>query len=247
VTHIAVMQPYLFPYLGYYQLVYHVSEFVFFDDVHFIKRGYIHRNNILMDGEARLFSLPVDHASQNRLIKDHVFLDRSSEVESLIEHTYRNAPNFSHIYPLVREVLRDPDRSVVNVTSRSIMAVFDYLGLKKCFSLSSEVEKSASARGQQKIIDICLAKGAHRYTNAIGGKQLYEPAVFAGRGIALEFIRMHSVTYQQSAKTFVPNLSMIDILMHCCKEEVVGLLEEYSVEGAGLSSTAPVASLLPAP
>jgi hypothetical protein len=240
VTHIAVMQPYLFPYLGYYQLVHHVSEFVFFDDVNFIKKGFIHRNNILLGDEARMFSLPVGQASQNRLIMQHVFLDRSCEVEDLIAHAYRKAPHFSQVYPLVCDVLRHPDRSVVNLTARSIRAVFDYLGLHKCFSFSSHVPKSTSARGQQKIIEVCLAKAAHRYTNAIGGKQLYEPATFGAHGIVLEFIRMNSVAYRQAAKTFVPNLSMIDILMHCCKQEVIALLGEYVVERAELSLRAPV-------
>jgi WbqC-like protein family len=234
VTHIAVMQPYLFPYLGYYQLVHHVSEFIFFDDVNFIKKGYIHRNAVLLDGEARLFSLPVDHASQNRLIMEHVFLDRSGEVENLIAQAYRTAPNFSRVFPLMCDVLRQPDRSVVNVTARSITAVFDYLGLKKRFSFSSRVPKSPSARGQQKIIEICLAKAANRYTNAIGGKPLYEPAQFDRHGIVLEFIRMHPVTYRQAAKTFVPNLSIIDVLMHCSKEETKGLLGQYVIESAAV-------------
>jgi hypothetical protein len=225
------MQPYLFPYVGYYQLAYHVSEFIFFDDVHFIKKGYINRNSILVDGGARRFTLPVHDASQNRLIKDHAFLDGSREIEDLIERAYRHAPYFSQVFPVVRDVLTDPDRSVVHVTARSIRSVFDYLGLPKHFSLSSEIEKSPSAKGESKIIEICIAKGARQYTNAAGGKELYQAAAFSKCGIELQFIRMKEITYSQLSPAFVPNLSIIDVLMHCSKENVIRLLSEYCVDG----------------
>lgn len=235
-THIAVMQPYLFPYLGYYQMAYHVSEFVFFDDVHFIKKGYINRNNILLDDKAHRFSLPVQDASQNCLIKDHMFLD-GGDVKYLIERAYGKAPYFSEVFPLVRDVLTDPDRSVVHVTARSIRIVFDYLGLPKRFSLSSEIGKSPLAKGESKIIEICIAKGARRYTNAVGGKDLYDAAAFNNRGIELEFICMKEIVYSQLSPVFVPNLSIIDVLMHCSKDEVIWLLSQYGIEGPESGAT----------
>jgi hypothetical protein len=234
VTNIAVMQPYLFPYLGYYQLVHHVSEFVFFDDVNFIKRGYVVRNHILCDGASRRFTLPVHRASQNRLIKDHIFLDDASRVTNLIEHAYRRAPHFSTVYPLICTVLNDPNRSVANITACSIRCVFAYLGLEKRFSFSSNISKSQLAKGEQKIIEICIAKRARQYTNAIGGKELYHADTFASRGIALQFIRMNDIYYSQLSPCYVPNLSIIDILMNCPKEQVRNLLDAYSIEMAPL-------------
>ena len=54
----AIMQPYIFPYLGYFQLVNCVDTFVFYDDVNFIKRGWINRNKILINGKEVLLSFP---------------------------------------------------------------------------------------------------------------------------------------------------------------------------------------------
>ena len=235
-AHIAIMHPYLFPYLGYYQLVYHVSEFILFDDVNFIKRGYINRNSILCDGDARRFTLPVHNASQNRLIRDHYFLDDSNDVLRLIDQSYRNAPNFHRVYPIIYNVFNDENRSVVHVATQSIRCVFDYLDLQKRFSLSSNVMQSPSAKGEQKIIEICVAKDARRYTNAIGGMELYRAEAFRERGIVLEFIQMNNIDYPQLSKKFVPNLSIIDILMHCSKEQIASFLSAYTIQSADSTS-----------
>ncbi len=231
-TSAAVMQPYLFPYLGYYQLAKSVDEFVFFDDVNFIKRGFINRNSILKQSEAVRFTLPVQKASQNRLIKDHYFTEDSSGVLSQLREAYAGAPQFSAVFPVVQSVLDDVDRSVVNITANSVKSIFEYLGLSKSFSLSSSIAKSDTSRGQDKIVEICCAKDASVYVNAIGGKDLYDSAAFSSHGIELKFIRMLDKPYAQPARPFVPNLSIIDALMNCTKAEVVELLGAFELEGA---------------
>ncbi len=227
---IAVMQPYLFPYLGYYQLAHCVDEFVFFDDVNYIKRGFINRNSILRNGAAIRFTLPVVGASQNRLISDHSFIEAGGDVLRIIRESYNAAPFFDNVFPFVAGVIGNADRSVVTIASESIKKVFDYLGIEKAFSFSSDVEKPEEIRGQDKILEICIAKKANIYVNAIGGKHLYDAASFESRGIELKFISMNEVRYRQLSEPFVANLSIIDVLMNCGREEVVNLLESYSLE-----------------
>ena len=65
---IAIMQPYFFPYIGYFQLINAVDIFVFYDDVNFIKKGWVNRNNVLVNGQAKLITVPLEGASQNLLI-----------------------------------------------------------------------------------------------------------------------------------------------------------------------------------
>ncbi len=67
---IAIMQPYIFPYIGYFQLIHAADVFVFYDDVNYINRGWINRNRILLNGKDQLFTIPCKEASQNKLIKD---------------------------------------------------------------------------------------------------------------------------------------------------------------------------------
>src|SRR5688572_18113469 len=60
---LAIMQPYFFPYLGYFQLIYASDKFVFYDDVNYIKSGWINRNRLLLNGEAKYFTVPLSGAS----------------------------------------------------------------------------------------------------------------------------------------------------------------------------------------
>ena len=94
---LAVMQPYLFPYLGYYQLAYHVNKFIFYDDVNFIKGGYINRNNILANGRRQLFTIPVEKSSSNRKINELHFSNNRKKVVKTIEQSYRRAPYFEAV------------------------------------------------------------------------------------------------------------------------------------------------------
>ncbi len=103
------MQPYLFPYLGYWQLVYVVDQFILLDDVNYIKRGYINRNRILFHGEACLLTLLLDHPSQNKLIKDTKICNEKKNVSnilSVIKQAYHRAPEFKEVFPVMEDILR---------------------------------------------------------------------------------------------------------------------------------------------
>ena len=60
---LAIMQPYLFPYIGYYQLINSVDKFIIYDDVNFIKQGWLNRNSILVNGKRNLFTVPLENQS----------------------------------------------------------------------------------------------------------------------------------------------------------------------------------------
>ena len=126
---IAVMQPYLFPYLGYFQLAASVDRFVFFDDVNFIKKGYIHRNSIVVNGELNRFSIPLKKASQNDLIKDvwvaDTFEDWKVKFIKTLEINYSKAPYFSEVMDLLKKVLKNDNLS--ELALESVRSVFEYL------------------------------------------------------------------------------------------------------------------------
>ena len=81
---VSVMQPYILPYLGYWQMITAVDKFVLFDDVNYIVRGWINRNNILMNGKAHLFTLPLNGASPNKLIKELTLQNNAKERNKLL-------------------------------------------------------------------------------------------------------------------------------------------------------------------
>lgn len=225
------MQPYFFPYLGYFQLVGSVQHFVFLDDVAFITRGFIHRNRILLNGAPHRFTLPVSDLSQNRAINEHRFVGDYTAFLAKLRHAYARAPHFREVQDLIARVCSAPERNVAVKAADSVRAVFDYLDLPLSWSYASE-QPPAGLGGQQRILDLCRYFGAERYHNASGGRDLYEAAAFAEQGVELRFVQPRLRQYPQSGAGFVPGLSIIDVLMHNPVEVVRSMLADYDLSPA---------------
>jgi hypothetical protein len=229
------MQPYFFPYLGYYQLVSSCDKFIFFDDVNFIKKGWINRNNISFNGRPFLFTVPLVKASQNKKINEtYLSIDEKwiNDFMKKIEQAYKKAPYFSNISSLLMSVLNKKNAltTIADLAISSIESTFKYLEVDVNFERSSKIAYDRNGNGQDKIISICHKEGALKYINASNGRELYQPELFKKNGVKLFFIDMdNKVTYSQGKNDFVPHLSMLDVLMYNSKEDVTELLKKYSL------------------
>lgn len=226
---VAVMQPYLFPYLAYYQLVSCSDVFVLYDDVTFIKKGYINRNNILMNGHATRVTVPVPGASQNKLIKDLTFAEDVTKVLKTFKYSYANAPFFDDVYPLVERVLTHPNRDITAICQKGLTEVCDYLHIPTKIIRSSDLDYDRTLPAADRLMTICDQFGSSDYVNSIGGQKLYSKEYFAEQGKTLSFLQMDDVFYAQGTNDFVPYLSMIDLLMWCDKPKARTLLQQYTL------------------
>ncbi len=222
------MQPYLFPYLGYFQLVASADHFVFLDDVAYIKKGFINRNRILLGGQPYSFSIAVERVSQNRRIDEHRFTGAFDTFLAQLRHAYHRAPFFVEVFALVEAVCRAPELSVAVKNAAAVRAVFDYLDVPLSSQFASALPATA-ARGEQRILDLCRHFGADTYHNAAGGQALYDGQRFAGQGVRLRFLRNRFAEYAQGAGAFVPGLSIIDVLMHNERERVRAMLHDFDL------------------
>jgi hypothetical protein len=225
---LAVMQPYLFPYIGYYQLAYYSDVYVFYDDVNYIKGGYINRNNILANSVSQRFTWPIEKASSFKKINQLEFSKNSRKILSTIRQSYSKAPYFLDVFPLIERVLQPDNYNVAAVASSSIIEVFNYLGIEKKFIFSSELSYDRELPAQDKLFEICNIIGATDYCNALGGIDLYSKSDFLENNINLYFLKPTSVSYKQQNDEFVPFLSMIDVLMFNSREHVSKMLSEFS-------------------
>lgn len=226
---LAVMQPYLFPYIGYFQLIYAADLFLIYDDVAYIKQGYINRNNILSSNGTIRFTVPVPGASSNKLISELKFAADVSKLLKAIEQSYSKTPYFDYVFPVIREILEFEDRSIAVVCQKSFEDIFSYLGIEKRFKKTSELDYVRSASALDRLIALCQKFGADCYVNAPGGRKLYDKPDFEREGIELKFIDSLLVEYRQIGARFVPNLSIIDILMNCSPHNVVEQMECYDL------------------
>ncbi|WP_318708948.1 WbqC family protein [Candidatus Acetatifactor stercoripullorum] len=230
---VAIMQPYFLPYIGYWQLLNAVDTFVLFDDVNYIKRGWINRNRLLENGKAAYFNIIIQSASQNRHINDtYRLLDENEESKLLrrITTCYHKAPYFEEIYPLINAIVMEKENKLSKYLETSICMVAEYLQIKTTICNSSDVKKNEWLCGQDKIIDICKRLGADTYYNPIGGLGLYDKSVFQKENIRLFFLESENIHYLQFGDTFVPSLSIMDVLMFCGKERTRQFLERYRLK-----------------
>jgi hypothetical protein len=228
---LAIMQPYVFPYIGYYQLANAVDKFVFLDDVNFINKGWINRNNILINGKANLFTIPLKDASQNRLISEIKITEPNGlhKILRTIEMAYKKAPQFFSAFELIQSVFTTAGDSISNIAKESVKQVFHFLDLEKKFVASSDKYNNSQLKGQERIIDISLLEKATDYFNMIGGMELYDSGRFAEKKINLHFIRAKEIVYKQWNEHFIPFLSMIDVLMFNQKQEIRKMLQSYEL------------------
>ncbi len=229
---LAVMQPYIFPYLGYFQLMHSVDRFVLFDDVAFIKRGWINRNRILVNGAGHLFSVPIEKASQNRLICDTLIAaDPQWKAGFLktLEWTYRKAPQFEPVLRIIAGILAFEERGIGRFIANSLAVLADHLGLSAELRLASARYSNRHLKGQDRILDLCRLERASAYHNAPGGAALYDRARFADAAIALRLLEPHLPVYRQPAREFVAGLSIIDVLMWNPQAEVRRMVGDYAL------------------
>lgn len=227
---LAVMQPYLFPYIGYFQLINAVDKFVIYDDVNFINKGWINRNRILVNGKAYLFTVPLKDASQNKLIRDIEVADDGnwrSKFLKTIEMSYKKAPYYDSIFPIISKIILSASKSISELIKQSIIEINQYLSIGTIIQDSSTIYDNRHLKAEDRIIDICRKEGADQYINPSGGTDLYSKERFKEEGIELLFLKPKPVNYKQFDNDFVPWLSIIDVLMFNSKETVGEYLLAY--------------------
>ena len=229
---LGIMQPYFFPYIGYWQLINAVDKFVLLDDVNFIMRGYINRNNILLNGKAHLFSVPLEKPSQNKLINEIRLNFSNKEKETFLKTitmAYKKAPYFNSIYPIIERIIKNSQNDLTQYIKFSIEEIKNYLNIKTEIKLSSDIKKDNTLKAQDRILEINKNLRSNIYINAIGGQELYDTQEFKKNGIDLYFIKTKYFKYQQFKNEFVPNLSIIDVLMFNPIEKIKEILDNYEL------------------
>ena len=224
---LGIMQPYFFPYLGYWQLLANVDKYVVYDDVTYIKGGWINRNNFLINGQKNLLTMRLEKASSYTLIKDIAIKDDFVKFLKTIEMGYKKAPFFEDIFRLLKDICQCPDKKLGQFLFNSHIKICEYLGIDTELILSSSFEKHVELKGKDKVISICKQLGADEYINAIGGQELYDKKEFAENGIRLNFLQANLREYRQLKNEFVAGLSIIDIMMFNSKEEIKEMLNDF--------------------
>ena len=236
---VAIMQPYFFPYIGYFQLMDAVDTFVFYDDAQFMKGGWVNRNRILHKGEAAWWTYPIVREDFRLTIRERRYGKSDAQLESLkgkLEGAYRRAPCYADTMPVIAAHLAHDDDHVSRFNQAHLEGVSAMLGIDCRFATSSEIDHDRTLSGQARVIELCRQLGATQYFNAIGGLALYDPKAFADVGIELTFVEPGRVSYPQYGDPHVPYLSIVDVLMFNTLPQAKALLRECRHVHAGAAA-----------
>jgi hypothetical protein len=226
---LAVMQPYLFPYIGYWQLISAVDTFVIYDDVNFIKQGYINRNNILQNQKPHLFTLELIGASSNKKINEIKIGSNSNKLLRTIKQNYSKAPFYKNVSNVIEEILNNEEKELSKFLGFSLVKISEYLNIDTKFLYSSDIKNDKTFKAQDRLIEISKTLNVTGYINTIGGIELYDKEVFSQNDINLSFLKSSEISYKQFNNEFIPNLSIIDILMFNSKDNIKNMLTQFEL------------------
>lgn len=230
---LAIMQPYLFPYIGYFQLMHAADKLLLLDDVAWINKGWINRNRILVQGQPQYLSFPVAGASQNKTIRELELLTPTTwknNIEKTLLMAYKKAPQFEQFFPVLQFILKNEITHLSTFIFHSLQVLCQYMQLPVQLVSSTSTYPHNGLKGQDRILNLCQQENANVYINPPGGAGLYDAERFKQKGIQLRFLQPSLSPYtQRGSAHFVPALSIIDVLMHCDAGEVQQQLKQYQL------------------
>lgn len=230
---LGIMQPYFFPYIGYFQLMSAVDEFVVYDNIQYSKKGWINRNRILVGGKDVMIILPLKKGSDYADVKDRTLADswprERTKLLNRIRESYRKAPHFGSAFPVVEQAVQHKEENLFAFIVHSLNLVRAYLDIQTPLIVSSTIPIDHALKAEKKVMAICKTRHTDTYINPIGGLELYDRASFKQQGIELRFIKTSDFQYPQFGNDFIPFLSIIDVMMFNSRENIQTMLHsQYS-------------------
>lgn len=232
---LGIMQPYFFPYTGYFSLIMATDAWIVFDPVQYIRHGWIERNRILKPDEGwQYISVPLVKQSRETLIKDTLIKTEELWQQKMLrqlEHYRKKAPHYSKVVEFLSESFKYETSCMTKLNTHLMKAVCDYVGINVNVHIYSEmnlVHEEVNDPGEW-ALNISKALNAKGYINPPGGVELFDKEKFSRAGIKLQFLKNNLKPYSQRRPVFEAGLSIIDTMMFCSPEEVKGLIGDYEI------------------
>lgn len=233
---LAIMQPYFFPYIGYWQLIHSADCFVLFDDAQYMRHGWINRNRILKPGGGWQYILvPLEKHPQTEPIRNmraHPDIKWKERIIGQLAHYKKKARFFDETNETVKDILSDINTQKISDINFSIInRMCAKFGVTREMFLSSGKNFNYDNVGDagEWALRIAEQMGAAEYINPASGAGLFNREKFESSNIKLSFLKSHEVTYSQRG-AFEPSLSIIDVLMFNGIDGTRDLLMNYSIE-----------------
>lgn len=233
---LAIMQPYLFPYVGYWQLIANSDHFVFFDVVKYNKKSWMNRNRILHPskmGEFLYISVPIKKHPPGTIIKDAVIQNEENWKKKILGqltiYKQLKAPYYDETIALIKGIFSVHYESYMSLAVDSTAQICSYLDIEFKYKVASQIEfdQSAVDGPGDWALALCLHLDQKSYINPHGGYEIFDEEKYNDHGVDIKFIKSNLSAYHQSVRNdFTAGLSIIDVLMFNSKEEIRRILKQ---------------------
>ena len=232
---IAIMQPYLFPYIGYFSLIKNTDFFVFFDTPQYIRKGWINRNRILSaNGDITYFTVPIQKADRNTPINKIIVANNYDwKMKTLGQlNIYKKAPNYGRVIDLVKGIFNTDTMLISDLAIKSIVKTCEYLDIDIKYDIFSKMNLALPEVKEPDEWALYITKelGYNTYINPPGGMSFFNREKYQINDVDLQFLVQEIIPYRQNREVFIPALSMIDVMMFCSCNEINEMLYKYKIE-----------------
>jgi hypothetical protein len=231
----AIMQPYFYPYIGYFQLIHVTDRFILFDDVQYIRHGWINRNRVLKPGEGfQYIIMPLAAHPRNTLIKDIQPAEAGKNKDKILrqlEHYKKTAPCYKAVHAFIGDCFTTHHNTIGAMNGHYLKATCDYIGIDLKIELSSQMkfDYSQVQDAGEWALKMCEQMQVTEYINPPGGKELFDKSKFEKSNIRLRFLQPGLKAYSQRRAHFEPGLSIIDVMMFNEPAAIRDLLNDYQL------------------
>ena len=232
---IAIMQPYLFPYIGYFSLIKNTDFFVFFDTPQYIRKGWINRNRILSaNGDITYFTVPIQKADRNTPINKIIVSNNYDwKMKTLGQlNIYKKAPNYGRVIDLVKGIFNTDTMLISDLAIKSIVKTCEYLDIDIKYDIFSKMNLALPEVKEPDEWALYITKelGYNTYINPPGGMSFFNREKYQINDVDLQFLVQEIIPYRQNREVFIPALPMIDVMMFCSCNEINEMLCKYKIE-----------------
>ena len=236
---LAIMQPYFFPYIGYFSLIKHTDEFILFDTAQYIRHGWIDRNRILKQtNDWQYINVPLTKHSLETKIKDVKINNQENWKEKIFKqllHYKKKSPFYNETINVLSQGLQIETDSIVELNANTLRCVCEYLGINFNYKIYSEMDLKIQKVGSpdEWALNICEAIGnVEEYWNPPGGMEFFDRSKYEDAGVKLYFQKVNIKPYPQrrGPENIITGLSMLDVMMFNSIEDINKMLDDYLLE-----------------
>ena len=229
---LGIMQPYFFPYLGHFDLINLVDEWIVFDTPQYMRHHWVNRNRVLHPNAGwQYITVPLRKHPQDTPINQVQIAmenDWRNRILRQLEHYRREAPYYKQVAGFLEECFSEASPNLSETNILTLRKTCQRLGISTPFHVFSQMDLALTEDVEGPgdwALNISRVVGASEYVNPPGGAALFNESKFTADNIKLTIQAFMNMIYPCGPYQFEPGLSVLDVMMWNSPEQIKQYLD----------------------